>query len=205
VARDGWGPPALLLGALGLAYLNALHPAQTEAVTYISGRSVSLMGLGYLGSLLARTLKENLLTQIDGQFYLLTQPLWLLRVNIDPELPVHTGLDAALALKGAALLALVLVGVVQLRRRPWLGLGLLWPFLHLLPTNSILPRLDVANDRQLYLALIGPAVLLAATIWGALPRRAALVSAGILALDLNPFHGKARTNLDALPRGDEQR
>ena len=76
-----------------------------------------------LGSLMARTLKVNLLTQIDGQFYLLTQPLWLLRVNIDPELSVHTGLDAALLLKGAVLLTLALVGSLQLRRRPWLGVG----------------------------------------------------------------------------------
>ena len=121
----------------------------------------------------------------------------------------------------------------------------------------------MANDRQLYLALIGPAAILAAAIWGVLPRRAALVSAGILALalggatamrnadyrtevslweatvrvsphmarawnnlgyayqlagdaeaarlayrralGLDPFHVKARANLEALSRGDEQR
>ena len=33
--------------------------------------------------------------------------------------------------------------------------AILWFFVHLLPTNSLLPRLDVANDRQLYLASIG--------------------------------------------------
>ena len=41
-----WAP---LIGAL----LFALHPVQTEAVTYISGRSVSLMALFYLCSVLA--------------------------------------------------------------------------------------------------------------------------------------------------------
>ena len=31
----------------------------------------------------------------------------------------------------------------------------------LIPTNSFLPRFDVANDRQLYLALMGPALIAA--------------------------------------------
>ena len=35
------------------ALLFALHPVQTEAVTYVSGRSVSLMALFYLGAVLA--------------------------------------------------------------------------------------------------------------------------------------------------------
>ena len=46
-----------------------------------------------------------------------------------------------------------------MRRRPAIAFGLLWFLLWLLPTNSLLPRYDVANDRQLYLALIGPAWL----------------------------------------------
>jgi len=36
--------------AFVVALLFALHPAQTEAVTYISGRSVSFMALCYLGA-----------------------------------------------------------------------------------------------------------------------------------------------------------
>lgn len=245
-------------GAIPLlaALLFALHPAQTEAVTYVSGRSVSLMAVCYLGSLLAylrgreqgsrllahglspalfaaallvketawtlplalwlwlslrpgagwrrefgrlryhwgalglvalaflalpgyrrllavslasRSLAAQLLTQIGGQFYLLTEPLLLLRTNIDPDLPVRTALDVELLVNGAILLALVAAGATQVVRRPWLGLGILWCFLHLLPTNGLLPRLDVANDRQLYLALIGPAVI-AATVVRRIPR-----------------------------------
>jgi len=38
--------------------------------------------------------------------------------------------------------------------------GLAWFFLHLAPTNSFLPRLDVANERQLYLAWWGLAFAL---------------------------------------------
>ena len=39
--------------AFWAALLFALHPAQTEAVTYISGRSVSLMALFYLAAMIA--------------------------------------------------------------------------------------------------------------------------------------------------------
>jgi tetratricopeptide (TPR) repeat protein len=42
-----------------------------------------------------------------------------------------------------------------LRRRCWLAGGVLWFFLWLIPTNSLMPRLDSANDRHLYPALIG--------------------------------------------------
>jgi tetratricopeptide (TPR) repeat protein len=60
----------------------------------------------------------------------------------------------------------------------------LWFFLHLAPTNSLFPRLDVANDRQLYLAILGPAFLLAVGLWSWLPRRAAVAAAAGLALVL---------------------
>lgn len=221
----------------------ALHPAQSEAVTYVSGRSVSLMALFYMTSMFTfflrerwpyakllspllfvcalavketawtlplalvltacvfdghsvraslhqtlahwlalaasviaalslpryrelidtsiatRTLKENLLTQIDGVSYLVARPLLRLTTNIDPDLPVHRALTPELAMKAALLLGLLGLGVWLARRRAVAGFALLWLFLHLAPTNSLLPRLDVANDRQLYLGLIGPALL----------------------------------------------
>jgi Flp pilus assembly protein TadD len=72
----------------------------------------------------------------------------------------------------------------QLRRQPWLAFGVLWFFLHLLPTNSIVPRLDLANDRHLYLAMLGPAFLLAAVLWKVTGRRtaSAVALAGALLL-----------------------
>jgi tetratricopeptide (TPR) repeat protein len=44
------------------------------------------------------------------------------------------------------------------------GFGILWVFLHLLPTNSVVPRLDVANERQLYLAGWGVFLLIGAAL-----------------------------------------
>jgi tetratricopeptide (TPR) repeat protein len=249
--------------AFRVALLFALHPAQTEAVTYVSGRSVSLMALFYLAAVLAhlqaralasaalfacalaakenawtlpvalllvegleprfrwrralgriaphlavlvvaafasvlvpaywrllgssletRSLRENLLTQIDGQWYLITRPLLGLVLNIDPDLAVRTAWAPDLLAKGAALLALVTIGLRQWRRAPWLGFGLLWFFVHLLATNSFLPRTDVANDRALYLALLGPALLVAVGAYRCLPVRASTAVLAILALVL---------------------
>lgn len=250
--------------ALIAAAVFALHPAQTEAVTYISGRSVALMAVFYLGSLLAacsagrvlawlvspllfaaalltketawtlplallllqrqrelplrenllrilphlgiglavgalffvtpayarlvrhsvsiRPLWENLALQVDGWFYLLTRPLLLLQTNIDPDLPAHPLFSSYWALQ-LLVLVIALVLIVQWRRH-LLGFALLWFFLHLLPTNSLLPRNDVANDRQLYLALLGPAWLLASALCTALTQRLAVPFAALLMLSL---------------------
>lgn len=221
--------------ALLCALLFALHPAQTEVVTYISGRSTGLMALFYLAALYAYTQAryktalslflaalaakevavtlpaalllwecgrrqrldwravlrrqlpywlllialgcaallrtkyaeffevsletrgpfENLLTQANGIFWLLGQYAWPLTQNIDPDLPIITRLSPLVALQGGALLAGLALGLWALRRRLWLGVAILWFYLHLAPTNSIFPRIDVANDRQLYLAGLG--------------------------------------------------
>ena len=226
--------------ALLTALLFALHPVQTEAVTYISGRSMSLMAMFYLGSMLAyaqgvdegrtslqyvlspllfaaavavretavtlpfaivlweagrgqptglrvlvqrklvhwgmlagfllllivhptysdlldfslqtRSLGINLLSQVNGVFYLLSRFIFLHRLSIDPGLPLLSAWDLPLVAECAVLLTLLITGFAALRNRPWLGFGLLWFFLHLMPTNSIIPRLDIANERHLYLA-----------------------------------------------------
>ncbi len=248
--------------ALAAALLFALHPAQTEAVTYISGRSSSLMASFYLGALLVylrgghwagstllfilaaatretaatlpaalllcelcsrerpgwkvimrrqaahwslllagafvillnapyldlvsfgftrRSIGENLLTQIGGVSYLVSRLVFLHGYNIDPALPVLNEWDAALAVEAALLAGLLVLGLFNLRARPWIGFGVLWFFLQLAPTNSIVPRLDVANDRQLYLASWG--LLLALSVQVALlrpPRRIAAIVAGAL-------------------------
>lgn len=252
VGRSLFGSSA---AAFVAALLFALHPAQTEAVTYASGRSSSLMACFYLGALLAylrgahwtvygalsallfvaalavretavtlpaalllcelcrvrtdssipeksngnfsgrvpwpavlrrqwlhwallgaggvflllnqryfdlvafgfgeRGLAENLLTQVGGVSYLVLRLVSLHGYNIDPALPTLTHWDAVLAGQAVLLAALLAFGLASLRKRPWLAFGILWFFLQLAPTNSLVPRLDVANDRQLYLACWG--------------------------------------------------
>lgn len=232
-----WAP---LIGAL----MFALHPVQTEAVTYVSGRSTSLMAMFYLASLLAwlragrgesglagrvlsaalfglallvketavtlpvalllldicagrgqddlrerilhlrwhalvlafalglmlasptyrgllavslsaRGVVDNLLTQAHAVCYLAAQLVLPWRMNADPDLSVAAGMSVPLLIESVAILAIAVMALRGLRPRAWLAFAALWFLLHLLPTNSLLPRLDVANDRQLYLASIG--------------------------------------------------
>ncbi len=225
--------------AFGAALLFALHPLQTEAVTYICGRSVSLMALFYFGSMLAyvhgvergkrffywflspllflgalavretaltlpfalllwelmpgqregrrlfrnlamhaailgilafvllvhpgyrdllgdslatRGAGLNLLNQVTALAYLLSRFVFINRLNADPDLPLSTAGNPLLLSGAFVLIMLVIAGLVLLRKRPWLGFGMLWFFLHLVPTNSFVPRLDLANERHLYIA-----------------------------------------------------
>jgi hypothetical protein len=256
--------PAPLLAAL----LFALHPAQTEAVTYVSGRSASLAGALALGSALAhvagrdgwrppvaralsplllafalgvkevvvvlpavllaveradvrrpgsardalrataghwlvaaaalalfaasptygrlageslgaRGARANVLTHLHGLAWLAGQVVRPDLLDADPVIPVATRLDAVAAATAAALLCALAGGLALLRRRPAAGVALLWTVLWLPAAGLLLPRPEPANDRQLYVALLGPAWLLArglVALAGAVPvaaRRAA--------------------------------
>lgn len=250
--RHGLGERAAL-GVAGIAALVfALHPTQTEAVTYISGRSSALSVLGALAALAAwlrgarwsaavffalavatkeaavvlplamllwwatsppaesptnarawrtalplllvgvalgaallaiapfrellaeslvrRSPWQNLLVQSEALPYLAGQLLRLHGMNADPDLPLPAALTPLVAVRLAMLAGLV-AGAIALRRRQGaLAFGVLWFFIWLLPTHSLLPREDPANDRQLYLALVGPAWLLAFYGWQLLRR-----------------------------------
>lgn len=261
--QAGVAPAHAHRAALVAALIFVLHPVQTEAVTYLSGRSMSLMGLCSLVSALAfvqaRTPRDPwlivsaacfvaalavretawallpalallalargdgpgraarllaphaavlalaaaamlalpqyramaaatflaeglaplLLRQVEAVTYLLTRPLLLLQVNIDPVLPARTGPDAAWWLEAAGLAALPLVAVVQWRRRPWLSAALLWPLVLLAPGYTVFVRDDPASDRHLYLALLGPAWA-AAVMLTTLPRRTGVAVSAVL-------------------------
>ena len=235
-----------------LPYINAaflaalffgLHPVQTEAVTYICGRSVSLMALFYLGSLLAyvtgtekdspimiyvlspllfimafltretavtlpaalllwdlcyqengragialrrqsvhwmllfvilvavlfhfkyerllevsfeaRGIKENLLSQINALYYDLSRLVAVHDLNIDPDIPVFTSWSPAVLLKAILIISIFIVSLISIKKNRWVSFGLLWFFLQLIPTNSIVPRLDIANERHMYLPGLG--------------------------------------------------
>lgn len=240
-----------------------LHPAQTEAVTYIAGRSVSLMAFFCLAALLVqatrprywqwlmslftvlallsretawilpptlllcerfrgeswrhslqytapafavllagsayfllepnyrqmlafsltlRDMPTQLLTQLAGWQYLLGPGMFSLTPNIDPDIALQSTLAPALLFMALLLAGMTLSGFFLLQRGHLAGLALLWLLLQLAPTNSIFPRVDVANDRHLYLALIGPALIAAQwlTQWKRTGRLFAWLLAGLL-------------------------
>jgi tetratricopeptide (TPR) repeat protein len=250
--------------ALLAALLFALHPAQTEAVTYVAGRSIVLSGMFYLAAvsvhlraadaprtalaspalfalalaaretawtlpfalllldaargrrwretwrstrwhwlvlgagvllvaaspvyrrLLATSLSvrgplENLFAQVQGIAYLIAYPLVTLRVNFDPDVAAPARPDATWLASATLLATLLGAAALGWRRQRWLAVGVLWFFLHLLPTNGAVARFDFVNDRQLYLALAGPALIVAVAV-ARLPQRPAGFVASALVL-----------------------
>lgn len=112
-------------------------------------------------SLALRSPWRNLLAQGDAIAWLLGQLLRWDRLNADPALVPDTSLSVLNLARDGVLLALIVAAAWQWHARRWLAFGVLWFFLWLAPTHTLLARLDLANERQLYLALAGPAWLLA--------------------------------------------
>jgi hypothetical protein len=110
-------------------------------------------------SLRLRGAWTNLVTHLDGLAWLAGQVVRPDRLDADPLIPVRTTLDGPALLAGLALLAALAGGLALVRRRPAIGLPLLWTVLWLPWSGLWLPRPEPANDRQLYLALVGPAWL----------------------------------------------
>lgn len=226
-------PPATLL----LVALWLLHPVQTEAVTYIAGRSMALSTTFLLAGLLVlaregsgaswwaavctalalaaretawifpvvfalplwlrgrnardiwtaiapsllvvtfaaiafliephyrqmidislgiRSLDAQCRAQVVAHTYLLGQ-IVSLSPNIDPDLRVPVAWTPALVAQCViTVTGLVVASVLVLHRRSWMAGSVIWYALLLLPTNSLMPRVDVASERHLYAALLGP-------------------------------------------------
>jgi hypothetical protein len=126
---------------------------------------------------------ELVWTQLGGLGWLVGQLSGLSALNADPALPVRTGPDAVTAVTLAGLVLAIGFGIRSWRQGGVAGFAIAWFLLWLAPTQTLLARLDVANDRQLYLALVGPAWLLGTAI-ARLPYRAALATLATAAVAL---------------------
>lgn len=271
------------LVALSAALLFAVHPATTEAVTYASGRSISLAAMFGLAALLAdeaaraqpsrrlfawfgpvlfalalavretaivvpaiplllawatgqplraelwrlrryalvvaacalaaaatpgyhrffgvsigtRPLVEQAMGQLLAHAYLITHPLFGF-CNIDPDLRVPAAWSPALSASALLLAALLATMLAARRRLPWLAFAIGWYFVQLAPANSLLPRLDLANDRHLYLAMAGPALVLACVLVhaGKRPAGRAFATTILLALCAAAAFATSQRNAD---------
>jgi hypothetical protein len=159
--RMHWLRPALRESAIHWVVLAALLGAALAVPRY---RELALASLD------VRAIGINLLTQAHAIVYLVGQLVRFDRLNADPALRVVATLDPIGIAVIATVVATLAVGLRALRRNPVLAFSILWFYLWLAPTNSFIPRLDVANDRQLYLALIGPAFGIARVLLRLLPR-----------------------------------
>jgi hypothetical protein len=117
-----------------------------------------------------RGIGENLVTQITAVAYSLSLFAWPARLNFDHDIRISASLLAPGALASVLLLAAMLGSAIAATRRlPLFAFGILWFFIHLLPTNSVFPRYDVLSERNLYLPSFG--LYLAAVVAGSALRR----------------------------------
>ncbi len=96
------------------------------------------------------SLQGNIATQLSAFNYLMQQwalPLWL---NIDPDLALKHEISGSL-LSLVCFVGLFAIMLVCWRKRPWISFALAWAMLHLIPLYVFLPRIDIANERQMYL------------------------------------------------------
>jgi hypothetical protein len=154
-------------------------------------------------SLATRTPGENLVAQIHAVLYLLGQIVRIDRLNADPALPAITQLDPKGLLGAVVLVAIPVLAVAKRRRAPIAAFAILWTTLWLLPTNSLLARLDLVNDRQAYGALVGPALLVALGLRALAARsRSGLVLAGLALVGLCVGLGVATHRRNAVYRDE---
>lgn len=149
----------------------------------VAAIALALPGYDYFfhWSLQTRDLGAQLLGQLQAHAHLFAHTLIGLRTNIDPDLRVSDELTGPLAATGLLIASSAMLAIATRRRWPWLGFGILWYWLQLAPSNSLLPRFDLANDRHLYLALIGPALIVAVVVCK-LPRRHTAVALALALL-----------------------
>ena len=99
---------------------------------------------------------ENILTQANTVAYAMTLFARPGQLNFDHDLPIYTSiLQGPTLFSITALVSLVAAAVAFARRSPLFSFGILWFFLHLAPTNSVLARYDLLSERNLYLPSIG--------------------------------------------------
>jgi hypothetical protein len=106
---------------------------------------------------------ENLLTHVDAVAWLAGQVVRIDRLVADPALPAVTAWNARVVVEAILLVLVLCVALASVRRRPALAFGVLWFLLWLPPAGWWLPRPDPANERQLYLPVLGVAWL--AGLW----------------------------------------
>ena len=100
-----------------------------------------------------RPLWENLLSGLNAVTYALMLFFCPWKQSFDHDLPVLHSLFQWL-LPELLFCGLIIAALVTARRLPLLTFGVAWFFVQLLPT-SLIPRIDLLSERNLYLASIG--------------------------------------------------
>lgn len=109
-------------------------------------------------------LYAQLLSQSVAHLHYLTHTLFGLNLNIDYQLDVPNTFNMNTGLFVLLLLVIIGAALFYVKRFPLICFVILWWFICLIPSNSIIPRLDLINDRQIYMASLGALLLIATGI-----------------------------------------
>lgn len=152
-----------------------------KITTYASYAAITILYLLFRKAILdvntfsvaspVRSVASNMLTQASVIAAYLSKTLWPMGLSIEWDWPAFNNVW----LSGAAwwrsplfgmtvIAAAVIAAFFSLRRLPILTMGIGWFFISLAPESSIIPLVQTANERRLYLPLIGIALAAAAII-----------------------------------------
>lgn len=145
---------AVSLGAAGRNVARAALATLVIALVLYPDRFVLAWHRIWLGPLAPQ---PALSLQVLGDYLWLA--IWPVRLSADYRLGAYdlpqSPFAAPALLAGAALLAVLLLGLWLLRRRCVAGVGLLWFLVTLLPVAQIVPYTEVLSEHNAYLPLVG--------------------------------------------------
>lgn len=170
---------------------DAMRPAATSIAPFVlvavTGVAVALSSPRYRGlltySMDLRTPLESLVANasaLPATLSLLVRPWSLAVEHAAPSGFVATTIGAIV------LLAWFAIALSAWRKHPWLTFGMLWPVFALLPTHSVIAKVDAVSETSLYLAWAGPSIALAVGCreWFASGRRRVAVGLVTIVLSL---------------------
>jgi len=131
----------------------AVLAAVAAVLLLASGRYRGLLDY----SLAYRPVLDNLIA--NGRAVPQMLSLWFRPWALSADHAFDPEAHAAMSVAGVVALTLVCIAAIAMRRRaPLLMLACVWPIVALLPTNSLLPKVDLVTEKPLYLAWVGPAI-----------------------------------------------
>jgi tetratricopeptide (TPR) repeat protein len=98
----------------------------------------------------------NLMTQAGVTLQYLKLMVWPVGLSVEHDVPVvHTFWDPGVVLSVAVVLGLLVIGCWLVLRGSLLGLCILWYFVALAPSSSLIPRTETMLEYRAYLAALG--------------------------------------------------